>query len=80
MSKPLRGSICLTDLNNLDAEGHSAFNTGTDGKRYVNCTLWDSEGIPDKYGNTFSLQANPKKDSQQSKPYIGNFKPIEPKA
>lgn len=78
MNKPFSGSICLSDLTKLMTEGHSAFIQGTNGKVYVNVTLWEND-TPDKFGFTRSLQLNPKKDSQQSKDYIGNFKPVEVK-
>lgn len=78
-SKPFSGSLCLTDLINLEKEGHSAFNVAqSNGKTYVNVTLWEHD-VPDKFGFTRSIQLNPRKDSQQSKDYVGNFKPVTPK-
>lgn len=78
MNKLFQGSLCLTDLNKLKDEDHSAFTMGKNGKIYVNVTLWENDE-PDKFGFTRSIQLNPQKDSQQSKDYVGNFKPITPK-
>lgn len=76
MSKLFGGSICLTELNNLAKTGHSAFSRAANGKVYVNINIWDNE-TEDKFGNTISLQVNPKKDSPDTKAYIGNAKPAK---
>ena len=81
-SKSFYGSICLTDLINQAAAKHSAFNKAeSNGKTYVNITVWDN-GAVDKYGNQLGIQLATKKDSpeHEKKIYIGNAKPNENKS
>lgn len=80
MSVRFYGSICLTDLVELAHKKHSAMSKAENGKIYANCTLWLNDE-KDKFGNTISLQLNPKKDlrEQDGQPYIGNFKEAEAK-
>ena len=75
MSKLFGGSICLTELNNLAKTGHSAFSKAGNGKIYVNINIWEND-TADKFDNTHSIQVNPKKDSPDTKAYIGNAKPV----
>lgn len=66
-------NICLTDLLEAQAKGHSSFNTAENGKVYVN--LFGSEKSEvDKYNNTHSLRLNSKKDfrNQEQTAFVGN--------
>src|SRR5689334_14935303 len=54
----ISASICVTDLVNQVKAGHSAANIGkTNGKVYVNVTVWLNDE-PDKFGNNCSFQLN----------------------
>nr|WP_294897789.1 hypothetical protein [uncultured Pedobacter sp.] len=71
-SKLLSGSICLTDLINQAKAQHSAFTKAESNQKiYANISIWLNPET-DKYGNDASIQLNPKKDSGDQKPYIGN--------
>ena len=78
MSRLITGSICLTDLIAKAKEGHSAFSKAQNGKIYTNILVWENDE-PDKFGNHFSVQLNPKKDAPETekKQYIGNMKALE---
>lgn len=76
MSKLLSGSMCLTQLIELAKKKHSAFNKASNGKIYFNLSIWLNDQ-PDKYDNDASIQINPKKDSEDSRDYIGNAHYIE---
>lgn len=79
MGKPMMGSINLSKLNANAKIGHSAFTkAGKDNEIFVNVTLWVNDE-PDKFGNTMSVQLNPKQESGDEKVYFGNFKPSERK-
>jgi len=71
----ITGSLCLTDILAKAKEGHSAFSKAQNGKIYFNTLVWEND-TPDKYGNHFSVQLNPKKDAPETekKQYIGNMK------
>lgn len=75
-SRLLNGSICLTDLIALAKEKHTAFNKGNNGKIYANVSIWINEK-QDDYGNDAGIQLNPKKDSGNAKPYVGNARFVE---
>lgn len=73
------GSICYTDLVAAAKKGHSAFSrSDKNGKVYFSFAEWQKE-VPDKYGNDFSLQLNPKKDSTEEKVFIGQAKYLSKK-
>jgi hypothetical protein len=75
MGKPLQGSINFSGLLAAAKKGHTAFvKAGKNNHIFVNVTLWEND-VPDQFGNTMSLQVNPKKDSGDDKFYIGNFRP-----
>jgi hypothetical protein len=76
MSKPRQGTINVTTLINQLKENHSAFWKSSNGDDFANVTLWENDK-PDQFGNIFSVQLNPKKDSQETKTYIANFKPAK---
>ena len=78
MSRLITGSICLTDLIAKAKEGHSAFSKAQNGKIYTNILVWENDE-PDKFGNHFNVQLNPKKDAPETekKQYIGNMKVLE---
>lgn len=80
MAKLNTGSICLTELIEQAKKKHSAFTKAANGKIYFNINLWQNDEA-DKYGNTFSIQLNSKKDLREAegKIYIGNAKPLESK-
>lgn len=73
-NKPMRGSICLTDLSDAFKKNHSAFNKSEkNGKTYANINVWMNDE-PDQYGNILSFQLNSKKDATDDKVYFGNAK------
>jgi len=73
------GSICYTDLVAAAKKGHSAFKrSDKNGKVYFSFAEWQKEE-PDQYGNNFSLQLNPKKDSTEEKVFIGQAKYLSKK-
>ena len=78
MAKLITGSICLTELIAKAKEGHTAFSKAQNGKIYCNILVWEND-TPDKYGNHYSVQLNPKKDAPETekKQYIGNMKYLE---
>lgn len=79
MGKPMMGSINLSKLNANAKLGHSAYTkAGKDNDIFINVTLWINDE-PDKFGNTMSVQLNPKQESGDEKVYFGNFKPSERK-
>lgn len=79
MSKLFTGSICLTDISENFKKKHSGFSKSEkNGKIYANVSIWINDQ-PDQFGNDGSIQINPKKDSQDSKFYIGNVKLSEVK-
>jgi len=59
-------------------ESHSAFTKAENGKIYFNIKIWENDEL-DKFGNSMSVQLNPKKDAPEAeqKIYLGNCKPIE---
>lgn len=74
MGKPLQGSINFTELMNAAKAANTAFSRSEKNKQvYANVTLWINDE-PDQYGNTVSLQLNPKRDTPDKKIYFGNFK------
>jgi len=74
MGKPLQGSIDFTVLMDAAKAAHTAFSRSEKNQHvYGNVTLWFNDE-PDKFGNTVSIQLNPKKDTQDKKLYFGNFK------
>lgn len=76
MSQLLSGSICYTDLLEQLKKGHSSGIKAGNGKLYVNVSIWIKDA-PDKFDNDASMQLNPKKDSGDDRPYIGNFRFID---
>ena len=80
MSKLSTGSLCLTTLLEQAKLGHSAFSKADNGKIYFNVTMWQNDEV-DKFGNTFALSLNSKKEKQEveAKCYIGNLKYVEKK-
>jgi hypothetical protein len=68
------------DLTKLKEEltknpNHSAFTKHTNGRTYVNLTIWHNDEF-DQYGNNVSIQLNSKQDQRaaEGKVYIGNGK------
>ncbi|MNS54772.1 hypothetical protein D3C72_875850 [compost metagenome] len=78
MSKLYYGSICYTDLLDALKQAHSSGVKATNGKIYVNINVWINDK-KDDYGNSASIQLNPKQDSGHEKLYIGNLKESEKK-
>ena len=76
MNQSFYGSICVTDILDSLRNKHSSFSKGKNGKIYMNVTVWLNEH-KDEFGNIMSAQANPVKDSNDKKFYIGNFKKSE---
>jgi hypothetical protein len=73
-NKPMKGSICLTDLGDAYKAKHSAFNVSEkNGKIYANIAVWMNDE-PDQYGNVLSFQLQSKKDATDQKTYFGNAK------
>jgi hypothetical protein len=73
-NKPMKGSICLTDLGDAYKAKHSAFNVSEkNGKIYANIAVWMNDE-PDQYGNVLSFQLQSKKDATDAKTYFGNAK------
>lgn len=73
-NKPMKGSICLSDLSEAFKKNHSAFNKSeNNGKIYANIAVWMNDE-PDQYGNILSFQLNSKKDALDDKVYFGNAK------
>ena len=70
-------SIDLTKFKELlqTNPNHSAFTKHSNGRMYVNLTIWENEEA-DKFGNNVSLQVNSKKEQRdvEGKHYVGNGK------
>jgi hypothetical protein len=70
-------SMDLTKFKELLQQNpnHSAFTKHSNGRMYVNLTIWENEEA-DKFGNNVSLQVNSKKEQRdvEGKHYIGNGK------
>ena len=70
-------SIDLTKFKELLTQNpnHSAFTKHSNGRTYVNITIWDNDQA-DQYGNNVSLQINSKKELRdaEGKVYVGNGK------
>ena len=70
-------SIDLTKFKELLTQNpnHSAFTKHSNGRTYVNITIWDNDQA-DQYGNNVSLQINSKKEFRdaEGKVYVGNGK------
>lgn len=73
MSKFFVGSICVTDINTMGKQQHSAFTKANNGKIYAKIQIWVND-TEDQFGNSVQIKLNPKKDSQDERPYIGNAK------
>ena len=70
-------SIDLTKFKELlqSNPNHSAFTKHSNGRTYVNVTIWENEEA-DKFGNNVSIQVNSKKEQRdiEGKHYVGNGK------
>lgn len=70
-------SIDLTKLKEELTKNpyHSAFTKHTNGRTYVNLTIWHNDEF-DQYGNNVSIQLNSKQEQRanEGKVYIGNGK------
>lgn len=80
MSRLISGSLCLSEILEQAKARHSAFSKAENGKIYFNIKIWENDE-PDKFGNDFGIQLNPKKDAPESedKKYIGNAKRVKAK-
>jgi hypothetical protein len=54
---------------------HSAFTKHSNGRMYVNLTIWENDEV-DNYGKNVSIQVNSKKEQRdvEGKHYVGNGK------
>jgi hypothetical protein len=70
-------SIDLTKFKEELAKNpnHSAFTKHSNGRTYVNVTIWNNDEV-DNYGNNVSVQLNSKKEMRdaEGKVYVGNGK------
>ena len=70
-------SMDLTKFKELLQQNpnHSAFTKHSNGRMYVNLTIWENEEA-DKFGNNVSIQVNSKKEQRdvEGKHYVGNGK------
>ena len=70
-------SMDLTKFKELLQQNpnHSAFTKHSNGRMYVNLTIWENEET-DKFGNNVSIQVNSKKEQRdvEGKHYVGNGK------
>lgn len=64
-------SIDLTKIGELVRAGHGSINEGSNGKKYLNATVWLNNDN-DQYGNVGSVQVWNK--DTNTKDYIGNLK------
>lgn len=69
----LTGSINLTKIKNAIEEGHISVFKTENGQLLANIAVFVND-TPDQYGNDAAIKAQPIKDKQDHKVYIGNLK------
>lgn len=92
-------TVCLTDLEGAQVQANNMgeqfvlipinradlFQSQTNGKVYLNLTMWERKNGPDQYGKThgvkqsFSQERRQQMGQNANTPFIGHGKPMQPK-